>query len=310
MPRYLNPCSDIVFKKIFGEHEDILKSFLNAVLPLDKAGQIVSLEYLSAEQVPVIPELKRSIVDVKCTDQQGRVFIVEMQIEWVTAFMQRMLFNASTAYVKQLPKGFNYHLLQPVYGLALLAENFDESNQWYHHYKMVNIENTHKTIEGLQLIFIELKKFKDNHPNQNTLQNFWLRFLSEVDEQTRHLPEELLSVQEIEQAANLLEESAFSPSELSYYDSYWDAVSTEKTLISGKMMEGMEKGLAKGLEEGLTKGLEEGRAKGLAEGLTKGKVETQKQIAKALLKENMPIAMIAKTLNLSLEELQTLLNQN
>src|ERR1700738_650684 len=105
MPRYLDPKTDIVFKKIFGQHPHLLKSFLNAVLPLPEDGFIVSLEYLPSAQVPVIPAFKYTVVDVRCTDQQGRIFIVEMQIQWTTGFMQRMLFNASKAYVSQLQKG-------------------------------------------------------------------------------------------------------------------------------------------------------------------------------------------------------------
>ena len=42
----------------------------------------MTLTYLPTEQVPVIPEFKRTIADVKCTDAQGRVFIVEMQMNW------------------------------------------------------------------------------------------------------------------------------------------------------------------------------------------------------------------------------------
>ena len=34
MVRYLDPKSDLTFKKIFGNHPDLLKSFLNAILPL------------------------------------------------------------------------------------------------------------------------------------------------------------------------------------------------------------------------------------------------------------------------------------
>lgn len=92
--RYLDPKNDIVFKRIFGEHPNILRSFLNALLPLPENGQIVSLEYLPAEQVPQLPLLKHSIVDVRCVDQIGRQFIVEMQMNWTSAFLQRVLFNA------------------------------------------------------------------------------------------------------------------------------------------------------------------------------------------------------------------------
>jgi hypothetical protein len=34
MSRYLNPRSDIVFKKIFGQHEHLMVSFFNLLLPL------------------------------------------------------------------------------------------------------------------------------------------------------------------------------------------------------------------------------------------------------------------------------------
>src|SRR5579871_2184774 len=125
MPRYLDPKSDIVFKKIFGQHPHLLKSFLNAVLPLSEEDFIVNLEYLPSEQVPLIPAFKYTIVDVRCTDKQGRVFIVEMQIQWTTGFMQRMLFNASKAYVSQLQKGEQFHLLKPVYGLGLINTTFE-----------------------------------------------------------------------------------------------------------------------------------------------------------------------------------------
>ena len=74
MPRYLDPKVDLVFKRIFGEHPELLKSFLNAMLPLDGDRQIVELEYLSGEAVPEIPILKHTIADVKCRDQYGRVF--------------------------------------------------------------------------------------------------------------------------------------------------------------------------------------------------------------------------------------------
>src|SRR5579871_1832917 len=100
MSRYLDPKADIVFKKIFGQHPELLKSFLNAVLPLPSDGLIEELEYLPYEQVPVIPTFKYTIVDVKCKDLQGRIFIVEMQIQWTTSFMQRLLFGSSTAYVR------------------------------------------------------------------------------------------------------------------------------------------------------------------------------------------------------------------
>lgn len=115
MSRYLDPKADVVFKKIFGEHPKLLISFLNALLPLEEDGFIVAIHYLPVEQIPDIPEFKRTIADVKCTDARGRVFIVEMQMNWTDSFKQRLLFGASQALVKQVKKGEEYKLLQPVW---------------------------------------------------------------------------------------------------------------------------------------------------------------------------------------------------
>lgn len=242
MSRYLNPRNDLVFKKIFGEHAHLLVSFLNALLPLPSDGLIETLDYLPTEQIPHIPILKRNIVDVKCTDQRGNIFIVEMQIEWSSFFMQRLLFGASQAYVKQLNKGEKYEYLKPVYGLGLLAENFDhESHDFYHHYKIVNVEKPTREIKGLQFVFIELPKFKVTSRSERKLQVLWLRFMSEINEKTRTVDPELLAVPEIRQAIELSEQAAYSEAELAAYDTYWDTISTEKTLLSERYTLGKRK---------------------------------------------------------------------
>src|SRR3990167_11501288 len=246
MSRYLDPKADVVFKKIFSEHPHLLISFLNAVLPLTPAQHILTVEYLPSELVPRIPGFKSTIVDVRCTDKQGRLFIVEMQIQWTTGFMQRMLFNASKAYIKQLNAGEEYHLLKPVYGLALLASEFDPTpNDWYHHYKIVNVQKPASEIKDLQLIFVELPKFKTKNYNQKKLQILWLRFMSELDQTTTAVASELLAVPEIKEAVSITEQAAYSPAELDAYDRFWDAVSTEKTLKAGAYAEGEARGIEK-----------------------------------------------------------------
>ena len=59
--KYLNPKADLTFKLIFGEHPDLTKSLLNALLPLDKDAQITSLEYATPEMVPENPAKKNSV---------------------------------------------------------------------------------------------------------------------------------------------------------------------------------------------------------------------------------------------------------
>lgn len=256
MSRYLDPKADVVFKKIFGDHPDLLISFLNAMLPLPSDAPIISLIYLPTEQVPVIPEFKRTIADVKCKDSKGRSFIVEMQMNWSTSFKQRLLFGTSQVFVKQLEKGKKYNTLRPVYGLGIIAEVCDRKHKdWYHHYQLVKTDKqgNHDAIDHLQLIFIELPKLPVVSKTEKKLRILWLRFLREIDEKTKTVSHDLLAVPEIAEAISLAEESAYTPGELGVYDSYWDNVRREKTLIADSFEKGEKKGEAIGLEKGITK---------------------------------------------------------
>ena len=252
MSKYLDPKADIVFKKVFGDHPHLLISFLNAVLPLPDDRQIVSLSYLPAENVPSIPGMKYSVADVKCTDNHGRIFIVEMQVDWVDSFKQRLLFESGQAYVKQLKAGEHFKYLRPVYGLGLIGNNFDpDPTHWYHHYQLVNVMKPEKEIiDQLQLVFIEIKKLPVETKEDKKLRLLWLRFMREINTDTKKASPELLAVPEIKEALELAEEAAYSDGELEAYNRYWLQVSTEKSLISGYFDKGVVQGIVQGVVQG------------------------------------------------------------
>jgi hypothetical protein len=129
--RYLDPKNDLTFKRVFAEHPHLLISFLNNILPLEEGRKIEHIEYLPAELIPEIPLFKYTIVDVRCLDNFGRQFIVEMQMLWTDSFKNRVLFNASKAYIKQLEKGEHFESLQPVYALSLVNHNFENEMDAY-----------------------------------------------------------------------------------------------------------------------------------------------------------------------------------
>ena len=316
---YLDPKADLTFKKVFGEHPDLVMNLLNALLPLEEGEEIKEVEYLPAELVPETPLKKNSIVDVRCRDAKGRVFIVEMQMLWSPAFMQRVLFNASKAYVRQLGAGYKYELLQPVYSLSLVNDVFmPDVPEYYHDYRLVHIEHSDKVIDGLRFIFVELPKFTPKTFSEKKMHVLWLRYLTEINENTRKVSEDLLEVPEINKAVELIKESAFSDAQLLGYDAFWDAVRVENTIISDALKkgltEGREKGLtegrAEGLAEGREKGLAEGREKGLAEGRAEGRAEGEKKAllntARQMKADGLPAEVIAKYTHLTEEEIASL----
>lgn len=241
---YLDPKADLTFKKIFAKHPDLLISLLNSLLPLSDEEQIVEIKYLPNELVPELYGRKNTIVDVLCQDVSGRKFCVEMQMEWSNAFMQRVLFNASKLYVTQLQKAEEYETLKPVYSLNLVNEIFEKDmpDCFIHNYRIVHDKDTKKVIEGLHFTFIELPKFTPHTFLEKRMSVLWLRFLTEIDSDTREVPADLLESPEISKALEEVKVSSFTDAELRTYDKFWDTIRTEKTLLKDKYEKGMEKG--------------------------------------------------------------------
>jgi predicted transposase/invertase (TIGR01784 family) len=307
MARYLDPKNDLTFKRIFGEHPDLLINFLNSVMPFEPGRQIEEIEYLPSELPPQSKDRKYSIVDVRCKDNYKRQFIIEMQMVWSYAFYNRIVFNAGKAYVRQLKKAEAYDALKPVYTLVLLDENFDDkTSQFYHHYQIVNRENTDEIIPGLEFVLVELTdKFRPETINDRKLMVLWLRFLKEVDESIRELPSEMQENEFINQAAELCEIGAFTQEELDQYDKYWDMIRTEKTLMGSARREALAKGRAEGLAEGRAEGIKKGRAEGKAE----GEAQKNEQVAINAFKRGISIPDIADITNLLPEQIHEILKQ-
>jgi len=278
--KYLNPKADLTFKLVFGEHADLMMSLLNALLPLNPNEQITHLEYITPEMVPENPAKKNSVVDVRCYDQTGRQFIVEMQMEWNESFKKRVVLNASKAVVRQLKKNEDFKLVHPVYSLNFINDvGFDAGpDEFYHDYAIVNVEHTDRIIEGLRFVFIELPKFKPKTIAEKKMAVLWLRFLTEISEQTEEAPAELLENTEISKALSIVEKSAFSDKQLYAYEQFWDAVYVEKALIEG--------------------GYDKGRAEGRAEGI----LET----ARKMKRKGIPIDLIIETTGLTEKEITSL----
>ncbi len=290
MKKYLDPKADLTFKKIFGEHKDLLISLINALLPLQEDEYVQEVEYLSPELVPDNYVGKHSIVDVRCKDIKGRQFLVEMQMLWTSAFQQRVLFNASKAFVRQLNRKRKFEQLRPVYSLNLVNEIFmkDYPDEFIHNYNIVHDLHNDKVIEGLHFTFIELPKFRPNTVLEKKMAVLWLKFLTEIDEETTHVPQDLLDNPETSKALEAVEESAMNKEERWAYEDFWDKLGAERLLFedSNKIS----------------------RAEGKAEGLKEGKAEEKLASAKRLLAMGLSPEQVAQGADLPLEKVMELVN--
>jgi predicted transposase/invertase (TIGR01784 family) len=312
MAQYLDPKNDLVFKKIFGEHSDLMVSFLNALLILPEGRHIETIEYDPPELVPENPKRKNTIVDVLCTDNYGRKFIVEMQILWTQDFKNRLLYNAAKAFSRQLSSGEGYDLLQPVYSLGIINTAYDnEDKDFYHYYKILNITNGKDVFPGMEFVMVELPKFNPIAFADRKMAVLWLRFLKEIQEKNHEVAEDLLNDEIIGKAVNICEIGAYTPAELATYEAYWDAVRVERTLANANWREGKAEGIAEGMEIGIKKGKEEGKEEGIAEGIEigieKGKEEgIEIGIEKGIAEKNIQTVLESKKIGLSIDIIATI----
>jgi predicted transposase/invertase (TIGR01784 family) len=276
MAHYLDPKNYFIFMRIFGNHPDLLISFLNALMPFGPERTITSVEYIPCEIIPENPAKRYSIVDVRCTDNFGRRFIVEALMQWNNYFPSRMLVNASEVHGQQSDGKGQYASLSPVYALGILNESFDDKTpEFYHHCRMLNRENTDEIIEDFEIIIVELPKFRAESWPDRKMAVLWLRFLKEIKGYMPVPPEDLLADEHIRKAISICEKWSLSPQELDAYDRYMDAIVSENSYFAEMREEGIK--------------------------------EYKREIVLNCVKEGLSTELISKVTGLSAEEIDAIL---
>ena len=242
--KYLSPKADLTFKLVFAEHKDLMMSLLNALLPLAEDAPITYIEYETPEMAPDRKDGKNSIVDVRCKDAKGRHFLVEMQMSWDEEIKKRVIMNASKAVMKQVGRAELYTLIQPVFSLNLLNAKMkgEAPEEFYHDYAILNVDHPECSLDYLRFVFVELPKFQPRNIMEKKMAVLWLRFLTEINEDTVEAPAELLENEEISKALSIVEKSAMSEAQLYAYERFWDAVNNEHVLMEGRYNEGVAEG--------------------------------------------------------------------
>jgi len=302
--QYYDPKTDVVFKKVFGSHKNLTISLLNAVLKLEGNEQIKDVEYLPSEIIPFTDGKRRSVVDVKCKVSDDIYFIVEMQMYWSSDFLRRVLYNCSKLYATLYKKGIRYYKMKKIYAVNILNDVYQKNTENnYHYYKMSEVDNPKSTIPGIEIVCIELPKFKPMDKAQHKMLRLWQSFLTSINAgENSDISRELLENNDTKEALELC--TKLTEEEQREYDSFWDLESLnldrEETVKEIARTEGRAEGRAEGLAEGRA----EGRAEGLAEGRAEGLAESRNETAIAMLKRGMSNELVAEISKLSVEEVE------
>jgi len=253
--QFADPKNDIAFKKIFGneQHKNILISFLNSILDFKNEKIIVDVELANPYQVPRIPELKETILDIKATNQNKETFIVEMQKKDMGDFNKRSLYYTSKAYVSQLPKGNDYTKLKKVYFIGILNFNIFENKDFISRHLIINQETNTQDLKDFEFTFIELPKFTKELKELDSILDKWIYFLKNASD-LNIIPKEYENIEEFKDAFDIVTQTAWNSKELEVYEyialKEFDEINALKTAEKKGLERGIEKGIQKGLEEG------------------------------------------------------------
>ena len=297
MAKYINPFTDVGFKRIFGQElsKPLLLDFLNSLFEGEK--HIVNLTFLDKEQPALFEEDRSLIYDIYCETDEGEKIIVEMQNKSQPFFKNRSIYYVSESIARQGERGsaWNY-AIDSVYLVAFL--NFspiDFKKQFRTDVVLAEKGTKEQFSDKLRMIFLQLPLFtKEANECENQVER-WIYLLKNMETLNR-LPWAAQSAvfQKLESIADV---SGMTRAERLQYD---EALKKYRDTIS--VFEGVRL-------EGLAEGRMEGRMEGLKEGNAEGEAKEKKATIRRLLASGASVDIIAVATGLTQDEVKPLIEE-
>ena len=295
--------NDYFIRYFFGlkGDEDLLLSFINAIMIDSNFSTFVSVDILNPFNLSEKAGNKESIVDLKAITEDGIIVIIEIQTYSTKNFFERTLYYWSKNYSSLLKQGNKYSKLRPVISINLIDDIlFDKTDKRMHTCYLLKEKNTNKILtDHIQMHYVEIPKLDKDADIKTELKN-WILFLKSNKEEDMS---QLLKEDTIFEKA-IKKYNYFTDNEdlLNEYDRREAYLVYQSSLMRGAKEDGFEEGMEKGIE----KGIKEGKLEGLKEGKLEGIKENSYTIAKNLKKDGMDINLISKYTGLSIEEIRKL----
>jgi len=181
--KFVDVKNDIAFRKIFGKdnRKETIISFLNAILDFHGDQTITKVTILNPYQLPKLKGGKVTIIDVKATDQAGRIYIVEMQVADIDGFDKRVLYYSSKSYSDQIKRADFYRKLRPVIFIGILDFKFTQNEKFISRNQVRDVETGEQTLKDIEFTFIELPKFELEEHELKTLTEKWVYFIKNAE---------------------------------------------------------------------------------------------------------------------------------
>ena len=275
MGKFINPFTDVGFKRIFGQEisKPLLIDFLNNLLEGER--HIMDVQFLDKEQLPESKEDRGLIYDVYCMTDTGERIIVEMQNRSQSHFKDRALLYLSKAIVEQSRKGNdgNSYEINAVYGVFFM--NFRDSRfeqKFRTDVTLTDRQTGNLFSDKLRMVFLQLPEFKKEADDCENYFERWIYVLKNMEILNR-MPwaAQYAAFQRLSQ---ICETAALTPQERSQYEESIKVYRDNLAIAERAEEEGVEKGIEK--------------------------------VAKSMKDEGLPMEFIAKHTGLTIEQIAAL----
>ena len=267
--------NDYFIRYFFGlkGDEDLLLSFINAIMIDSNFATFVSVDILNPFNMSEKAGNKESIVDLKAITEDGIIVIIEIQTYSTKNFFERTLYYWSKNYSNVLKKGEEYPELKPVISINLIDDIlFDITDNRMHTCYLLKEKNSNKILtDHIQMHYVEIPKFDKDADIKTELKN-WILFLksNKEEDMSQLLKEDTI----FEKAINKYNYFTDNEDLLNEYDRREAYLVYQHSLMRGSREEGREEG--------------------------------RKLIAKGMKKDGADINLISKYTGLTIEEIEKL----
>lgn len=302
-PKYIR--FDWAMKRLLRDKANygVLEGFLTTLL--NKNIKIKKL--LESESNQEAEDDKQNRVDVLAEDDNGELYIIEVQNETEQAYFQRMLFGTSKLVTEYINRGQSYDHIRKIYSVNIVYFNLGGGTDIVYHGK-TEFRGIHNgevlSLSPFQKQNFNVSAVSDLYPEYYILKvndfnkwskvplEQWIYFLNTAD-----IPHDA-TAPGLDEARHKLQLEKMTHAEREAYYRHLDNVVILQDNISTARGEGRMEGRAEGREEGRKEGREEGRAEGRAEGIA--------ETARKMKEGGLPTEQIQQFTGLSAEEISKL----
>lgn len=287
-PEKMRLTVDYAFKRVFGRNgnEGILKDFLESILDIE----IKNITIQNPEIPKNMRDSKIGILDVRAEINGKEIIEVEMQVQNQYNIDKRSPIYITKIYSDQLKEGDSYVKVKKVAVINILNFNYYERNS-YHSVGRMKFEKSKENekvdmgyileeqyvTDDLEMHFIELSKFRKKNPDISSKLDQWLWLICGEEEKIKMAKNEN---EKIKEAKSELEKLEMSAEDRELYELRLKAIRDEINIR----------------ESGYTDGMKDGEEK--------GKKQKSIEIAKNMLKKQIPLELIEELTGISQSEIE------